>query len=96
MQSRNEVANYRQGTSAKEGYLVAETIQTGKEQSISLPPPIDVNAPDKADLDIIRAEDIKTITKRQQKLRKVLKKGYTTVYGHYSQDMCNKLKLTVS
>ncbi len=43
--------------------MVAETIQTGKEQSIPLPSLVDANAPDKADLDIIRAEDVKTIAK---------------------------------
>ena len=44
--------------------MVAETIGTGKEQSIPQPPPIDMNAPDKADLNIIQAEDVKTIAKR--------------------------------
>ena len=63
-QSRNEVANYLQQTLVDEGYLVAETIQTGKKKSIPLPPPVDVNAPDKADLDIIQAEDVKTVAKR--------------------------------
>ena len=78
-QSRDKVANYLQRTLADKGYLVAETTRTGKKQSIPLPPPVDVNAPDKADLDIIQAEDIKTIAKRQQKLSEALKKGYTTV-----------------
>ena len=55
--------------------MVAETIQTGKEQSIPLPPPIDLSAPDKADLDIIQAEVVKMIPKRQQKLIEALKKG---------------------
>jgi hypothetical protein len=78
-QSRDKVANYLQRTLADKGYLVAETTRTRKKQSIPLPPPVDVNAPDKADLDIIQAEDIKTIAKRQQKLSEALKKGYTTV-----------------
>jgi hypothetical protein len=77
-QSREEVANYLQRTSAEEGYLVAETVQTGKQQLIPLPPPINPNVEDKADLDIIRAEDVKTIAKRQQKLQESLKKGYAT------------------
>ena len=72
--------------------MVAETIQTGKEQIIPLPPPIDLSAPDKADLDIIQAEDVKMIPKRQQKLIKALKKGYATVYGQCSQEVRNKLK----
>ena len=64
MQSRDKVANYLQRMAADERYLVAETIGTGKEQSIPQPPPIDMNAPDKADLNIIQAEDVKTIAKR--------------------------------
>ena len=36
---REEIANYLQRTSTDEGYLVAETIRTGKEQTIPLPPP---------------------------------------------------------
>ncbi len=62
--SREEVANYLQRTSAEEGYLVAETVQTGKQQLIPLPPPINPNVEDKADLEIIQAEDVKTIAKR--------------------------------
>ena len=38
-QSRKNVANYLQRTSANEGYLVAETVRTGREQTIDLPPP---------------------------------------------------------
>ncbi len=53
-----------------------------------------MNASDKADLDIIQAEDVKTIAKRQHKLSKALKKGYATVYGQCSQEVCDKLKST--
>jgi hypothetical protein len=94
MQSREEVANYLQRTSAEEGYLVAETVQTGKQQLIPLPLPINPNVEDKADLEIIRAKDVKTIVKRQQKLQELLKKGYATVYGQCSQEVRNKLKST--
>ncbi len=61
---REKVANYLQRTSAEEGYLVAVTVQTGKQQLITLPPPINPNVEDKADLEIIQAEDVKTIAKR--------------------------------
>jgi hypothetical protein len=61
---REEVANYLQRMSAEEGYLVAERVQTGKQQIIPLPLPVDTNAEDKADLEIIQAEDVKTIVKR--------------------------------
>jgi hypothetical protein len=92
--SREEVANYLQHTSAEEGYLVAEMVQTGKQQIIPLLPPVDPNAEDKADLEIIQAKDSKMIAKRQQKLQESLKKGYATVYGQCSQQVHNKLKST--
>jgi hypothetical protein len=38
-QSRKNVMNYLQRTSANKGYLVAETVRTGREQIIELPPP---------------------------------------------------------
>jgi hypothetical protein len=90
--SREEVANYIQRTLAKEGYLVAETIRTGEEQSILLPAPVDPNDPDKTNLEAIRAEDVKNVAKRRQKLRESLMKGYATVYGQCSQEVRNKLK----
>jgi hypothetical protein len=90
--SREEVANYVQRTLADEGYLVAETIRTGEEQSIPLLAPVDPNDPDKMDLEAIRAEDVKNIAKRQQKLRESLMKGYATVYGQCSQEVHDKLK----
>ena len=92
--SHEEVANFLQRTSAEEGYLVTETVRTGKQQLIPLLPPIHPNVEDKADLEIIRAEDVKTIAKRQQKLQESLKKGYLTVYGQCSQVVRDKLKST--
>jgi hypothetical protein len=47
------IVNYLQCLPVAEGYLVAQTVQTGKQQSINLPPPMDQNALDKADLKII-------------------------------------------
>jgi hypothetical protein len=38
-QSRKNVTNYLQRTLANEGYLVAETVRTGRQQIIELPPP---------------------------------------------------------
>jgi hypothetical protein len=69
------VANYIQRTLADKGYLVAETIRSGEKQSILLPAPVDPNDHDKTDLEAIRAEDVKTVAKRQQKLRESLMKG---------------------
>ncbi len=44
-----------------EGYLVAETVRTGKEQIIELPLTVDENAADAEDLKIIRAEEVKSV-----------------------------------
>jgi hypothetical protein len=93
-QSREEVANYLQRMSPEEGYLVTERVRTGKQQIIPLPPPANPNAEDKADLEIIRAEDVKSIAKRRQKLQELLKKGYATVYGQCLQQVRDKLKST--
>ncbi len=79
--SREEVANYIQRTLADEGYLVAQTIRSGKKQLIPLPALVDPNDPNKTDLEAIWAEDVKTVAKRQQKLRESRMKGYATVYG---------------
>jgi hypothetical protein len=90
--SPKEVANYIQCMLADEGYLGAETIRSREKQSIPLPAPVDPNDPDKTDLEAIRAEDVKTIAKRRQKLRESLMKGYVTVYGQCSQEVRDKLK----
>ena len=47
-----------------ESYLVAETIRTGTAQTMALPPPVEVNASDKEDLEIIRVEVDKSVLKR--------------------------------
>ncbi len=63
-------------------------------QTIALPSPVDPNAPDKADLDVIRTEEVKTVAKRRQKLEESLRKGYVTVLDQCSQDVRDKLKAT--
>jgi hypothetical protein len=89
-ESQKNIANYLQRSSAAEGYLVAETVQTGKKQTIKLPAAVDKNAPDKEDLDIIRNEEIKSVAKRQQKLRESLMKGFATVYEQCSREVKEK------
>ena len=74
-QPHKNMANYLQCTSASEGYLVAETVRTGREQTIPLPAAVDANALDAADLKTIRDEEVKTIAKRRLKLQDSLKKG---------------------
>ncbi len=60
-QSRKNVANYLQCTALDEGYHVAETVRTGKLQTIALPPPIDTTASDAKDQKIIREEAVQAI-----------------------------------
>jgi len=78
----------------EERYLVAETIRTAKAQTTALPPPVDANAQDKADLELIRVEVVKSVAKRRQKLEESLKKGYATVCDQCSQEVRDKLKAT--
>jgi hypothetical protein len=92
--SQERIAGYVQRSGMDESYLVAETIMTGTAQRIALPPPIDANASDKADLEIIRVEVVKSVAKRQQKLEESLKEGYATVYDQCSQEVRDKLKAT--
>jgi hypothetical protein len=55
---------------------------------------VDLNAPDAANLTIIRAKEVKTIAKRRLKLQDSLKKGYATVHDQCSQEVRDKLKAT--
>ncbi len=77
---------------ADEGYLVVETIGTGKQQIIVLPPPVDANAMDADDQKIIREEAVRAITKRKAKLDIALKKGFATVYDQCSLEVRDKLE----
>jgi hypothetical protein len=67
-------------------------VRTRREQIIPLPPAVDANAPDAADLNIIRAEDVKTIAKRRLKLSDSLKNGFATVFDQCSQEVKDKLE----
>ena len=93
-ESRERVAGYVQRSGMDESYLVAETIRTRTVHAIPLPPPVNANASDKADLKIICAEVVKSVAKRRQKLEESLKKGYATVYDQCSQEVRDKLKAT--
>jgi len=86
------VANFLQRTAHDKGYLVAETVRTGKQQTIELPPPIDGNDPNVEDLKIVRAEEVKSVAKRRLKLEESLKKGYATLYSQCAEEVRNKLK----
>jgi hypothetical protein len=91
---QKNIANFLQWSSAAEGYLVAETVQTGKKQMIKLPTAMDKKVPDKDNLNIIRNKEIKSVAKRQQKLGESLKKGFATVYEQCSREVKEKLENT--
>jgi hypothetical protein len=57
---------------------------------------MDPNTLDIDILNIIRAEEVKLVAKRQQKLEEALKKGYATVYNQCSQEVHDKLENTVN
>ncbi len=97
MQLQKNVPNYLQCMSTAEenhGYLVAETVRAGQEQTIALPPPVDLNAPNEADLEIMRIEKVKTVAKRRSRLAKSLKKGYVTMYDQCCDAVKEKLEAT--
>ena len=84
---QERVVGYIQRVGMDESYLVTKTIRTGKAQTIALPPAVDANAPDKADLEVIWVEVVKSVAKWQQKLEESLKKGYATIYDQCSQEV---------
>ncbi len=86
------MANYIQQTAADEGYLVAETARMGKEQVITLLPPIDQNGANMEDQKIIQEEAIRAIAKQKAKLDSELKKGYATMWDQCSQEVWDKLE----
>ncbi len=86
------MANHLQHTAAEEGYLVAETVTTGKVQTIALPPPVDTSTPYTEDKKIIQEEAIRAIRKCKAKLDGTLKKGYAMIWDQCSQEVCDKLE----
>jgi len=86
------VANFLQRKAHDEGYLVAETVCTGKQQTIDLLPPINGNDPNAEDLKIVLAEEVKSVVKCRLKLEESLKKGYATVYSQCAEEVWDKLK----
>ncbi len=94
MQLRKNITNYLQRTALLEGYLVAKTVRTGRQQIITLPHAVDESVADIKDQKVIRAEAVKAVVKRRLKLEDALKKGYATVYDQCSQEVKDKLEGT--
>jgi hypothetical protein len=69
------MANYLQWSLAAEGYLVAETVQTGKKQSIKLPVAVEENTPNKDNLNFIRNKEIKSMAKKVTEAWRIVDEG---------------------
>ena len=63
-ESQERVAGYVQRSGMEESYLVAKTIRTGTAQKIPMPPAVNPNAPDKANLELIWVKVVKSVAKR--------------------------------
>ena len=92
-QSRKNLANYLQRTMTDEGYLVAKTVRTGKQQIIALLSLVNMSAVDAEDQKIIQEEAVRAIAKRKAKLDNALKKGFIMVlYDQCSLKVRDKLE----
>ncbi len=58
------------------------------------PPPINQSGADAEDQQIIQEEAIRAIAKQKAKLDSALKKGYSTVWDKYSQEVMDKLDVS--
>ncbi len=67
-------------------------MQTREAQAIKLPAPVDVNWPTAVNDRIIQTKLVKAVGKRQMKLRILLMRAYTTVFGKCLQEVKDKLE----
>jgi hypothetical protein len=81
MQLQKNVANYLQQTSSAEGYLVAEAVRTGRNQTIKLPPAGDLMASNAEDQKIIQASEVKTQLRWSWGRRAMAVAGEVTRHG---------------
>jgi hypothetical protein len=89
--SRKNIANYIQRSSLDEGFLVAQVIRTGAEQTIAMPAAADAND---ADAVIVRTEQVRAVAKRRAKLDASIKRGFATLYDQCSEQVKTKLEAT--
>ena len=74
--SRKNIANYTQMSSLDEGFLVAQVIRTGVEQTIAMTAGADAN---NADAVVVRTEQVRAVAKRLAKLDASIRRGFTTL-----------------
>ena len=89
--SRKNIANYIQRSSLNEGFLVAQVIRTGAQQTTAMPAAADAND---ADAVLVKTEQVRTIVERCAKLNASIKRGFATLYNQYSEQVKTKLEAT--
>ena len=73
--SRNNLANYIQRSFVDEGFLVAQVIHTGAEQTITMPAAAGVNNTDAV---VVRTEQVGAIARRCANLNASTRRGFAT------------------
>ena len=99
--SKRNVTNFVQWLLTYEVHIAAETIKTGKVQTIVLPPAIpegttDAEKANARDDNIFKNVQISAIGKRSIKLEEALNKGFAIVYNQCSEGVKSKLKASAN
>jgi hypothetical protein len=84
-QLQKNVANYLQCLASDKGHMVVETVRTGKQQVIALPPAINQLAADVKDQKLICKEAVQANAKQRARLNSALKKGYAALWDQCLQ-----------
>ena len=74
-----------------EGFLVAQVIHTGAEQTIAMPAAANMNDADAA---IVIIEQVRAVTKTCARLDASIKRGFVTLYDQCSDQVRTKLEVT--
>ena len=78
-------------SSLGEGFLVAQVIRTGAEQTIAMPTAAGTN---NVDVVIVRTEQVRALDKRRVKVDSLIKRGFATLYNQSSEQVKTKLEAT--
>ena len=89
--SRESTAYYVQRhVGGMEGYLAAQEIRTGEEQTIDLPDPLGANPT--ADQTAMRAVEVANVAKLRLKLRGARRSAFSILYDQCSRKVKDKLR----
>ena len=73
-----------------EGYLAAQEIRTGEEQTVDLPDPLGANPT--ADQQAVRAVEVANVAKHRLKLQGVRRSAFLVLYVQCSREVKDKLR----